>query len=69
MRLSKKTLCSLGVLVLVGLIYVVGAYSKPAFINKRAFSPEIYKDRETLQEFFAEDLVFSGPLAYFPEDK
>ena len=36
-----KIICFLGILLILGTIYLVGAFSKPARVDKSSASPEI----------------------------
>jgi len=69
MNINKKMLLLLGMVLVLGSLYMVGAFSKPARISRSTASPEIQIDRETDSGTIAEDLIFSGLLPYFPERK
>ena len=64
-----KIICFLGILLILGTIYLVGAFSKPARVDKSSASPEINRDQKTTGQEISEELVFSEPLVYFPESK
>ncbi len=69
MNINRKMLSLLGVVLILGSLCMVGAFSKPARISKSAASPEIQNDRKTTSAPMTEDLVLSGVLPYFPEKK